>query len=102
MENSMPTVTDRERWLDHVNLESSDAVYSLYNTVHDEEGCGDFQCSSRGKELYVKSSNSEEWLLIATKLARKDFLNILKTRYFGGENVQIWYAKHGESMSKTG
>lgn len=98
----MPTVTDWERWLDDVNLGSDDAVYSLYHTVFDEEGCGDFQCSNRGKELYIRSANSEEWLMIASALARKEFLDMLKTRYCGGEDVQAWYAKKGDSMSKTG
>lgn len=98
----MPTVTDWERWLDSANIESDDAVYSLYHTVFDEEGCGDFQCSSRGKELYIRFSDSEEWLIIASKPARRKFLAMLKTRYCGGEEVQAWYMKKGGSMTRTG
>ena len=98
----MPTVIDCKRWLDNVKIESPDAVYSLYNTVFEEEGCGDFQCSNRGKELYIRSSNSEEWLRIASELARGNFLDVLKARYCGGEDVPAWYTKNGGSMSKTG
>ena len=98
----MPTITDCELWLDDAKIESDDAVYSLYHTVFDEEGCGDFQCSSRGKELYIRSSDSKNWLMIASKPARKNFLVMLKTRYCGGEDVQAWYMRKGGSMTKAG
>ena len=98
----MPTVTDCERWLDNVKVESDDAVYSLYNTVSDEAGCGGFQCSSRGQQLYIRSSSSEDWLLIASEPARKQFLDMLKIRFCGGQDVPAWYTSKGESMSRTG
>lgn len=98
----MPTSTDFERWLDGVNLTSADAVYSLYNTVFNEEGCGEFQCFSKSQELYIRSSNSNEWLLIASRKDRKDFLDMLKIRYCGGEDVCGWYKEKGGNMALTG
>jgi len=98
----MPTEADCERWLADVKIDSDDAVYSLYNTVFDGQGCGDFLCSSRGKELFVKPTNFEQWLRIASRRARKDFLNLLRTRYCGGEDVPAWYKRRGGSMCKVG
>lgn len=98
----MPTVSDCEKWLDSQEITSFDAVYSLYNTVFNEEGCGGFQCSSKGQELYIRSSNSDEWLLIASAKARNDLLNMLKIRYCGGEDVRGWYKENGGNMAMTG
>jgi len=98
----MPTITDCERWLDNVKLTSPDDVYSLCKTVLDEEGCGDFQCSNRGKELYIRASDSEQWLQLASRIARKNFLDMLKIRYCGGEDLMTWYTTKGGTMSNTG
>ncbi len=98
----MPTETNCERWLADVKIVSDDAVYSLYNTVLDEEGCGDFVCSNRGKELFVRPSNTEKWLKIASRRAKEDFLVLLSSKYCEGEDVHAWYERNGGSMSKTG
>lgn len=98
----MPTTADCEQWLADLRIESDDTVYSLYNTVSDEEACGDFQCTNRGKELLIRPSGSKQWLMIASEPARENFLLLLKTRYCGGEDVHAWYMRRGGSMSKTG
>jgi hypothetical protein len=98
----MPTLTDCERWLDGVNLTSVDAVYSLYNTVFNEEGCGGFQCSNKGLELYIRSSDSDNWLLIPSVKARNNFLDVLKVKYCGGEDIRRWYKERGGNMGMTG
>ncbi len=98
----MPTITDCERWLDNVKLTSADDVYSLYRTVLDEQGCGDFQCSNRGKELYIRASGSDQWLQLASKIIRESFLDMLKARYCEGKDLQIWYTSKGGTMSHTG
>lgn len=98
----MPTVTDGKQWLDSQKALSPDEVYALYKTVSDEGGCGPFQCSNRGKELYIRSSNSQEWLLLTSKLARKNFLDMVKAKFCGGEEMLVWYTRTGDSMSKTG
>lgn len=82
---------DCERWLEKMGTPSRDTVYSLLNTLLNGMDCGEFECSSRDARYFIRRVNSDGWLILPSDDARSDFLNLIKTRYCGKEDIQAWY-----------
>jgi hypothetical protein len=97
----MSITTDFNEWLDNVELEHFEDVYSLYRAVKDACPFGTFDVQPArgdGPRWIVKAPSTEQGLLLASNDARAAFLKRLTATYCGDLEMEGWYSfKRGMS-----
>lgn len=99
----MAKITDFEAWLDQVDPEGHEEVYSLYRSVADATQIGLFESkpAKGGKGLIVYKDHIDDYLLLASDKAKSAFLNEIEKRYVDNDmNIEGWYEFH-RSMAKN-
>lgn len=99
----MDTTTDFEGWLDEVNLETHDEIYSLYRSVKDCDAMGFFTTElarNSTTRWIVKSDTCDRSLLLASELAKNTFLMHLERTHCGELDMEGWYGYH-HAMEKN-
>ena len=88
----MSTHSDFDLWLDSIDLTNYDDIYSLYRAVSDEKDCGMFECQKNGEKLFIKSSNTDDVLFLASEKAKNYFIEIIQKRFVDSEmSIDGWY-----------
>lgn len=90
------TITDFKAWLDGLDLEDFNDVYSLYRAVQDCDDWGTFTCTKHesADKWFVKELGSDVTLLLASEKARDYFLEHLTRTNCGELEMEGWYAYH--------
>ncbi len=98
----MSTTTDFQEWLDNVELEDYEEIYSLYRAVKDGGSFGIFsvqRARGGGERWIVTAANLDQSLLLGSADAKKTFLVHLTKAHCGEMEMEGWYSyKH--SMQK--
>jgi hypothetical protein len=97
----MSTTTDFQEWIQNVELEDHEEVYSLYRAVKETTSFGLFDVKAargNGERWIVTSSSSPQSLLLASSQAQTAFLQHLTKTYCGELDMEGWYGfKRGMS-----
>lgn len=99
---TMATTMNFEEWIDGVDPDDYNEVYCIYRSVadlnedNDVEEWGGFKASrketSRGPMYFIKSTFSDEVLMLASDKARDAFIDYLTKRFAGEElDIEGWY-----------
>jgi hypothetical protein len=91
----MSTTTDFREWLDNVELEDHDEVYSLYRAVKDGTTFGIFDVKparGAGERWIVSASHLDQSLLLASSDARQAFLVHLTKTHCDDMEMEGWYS----------
>lgn len=70
--------TDFSAWLDAVDLDETEQIYSLYTAVSDEESGGFFDVTTNNGRIFVKVGHVQETLMIASQEAKSVFLKMYR------------------------
>ena len=97
----MEPTTDFESWLDGIELEDHEEVYSLYRSVRDCDEYGLFSVKpAHGADSWiVTASHSDQPLRLASTKARDAFLGLLERSHCGDLDMEGWYA-YKQAMAK--
>jgi hypothetical protein len=93
----MEPTNDFEAWLDGVELEDNEEVYSLYRSVRDCDEFGLFSVKpARGTDSWpLKASHIDQPLLLLSTKAKNAFLGLIEKSYCGELDMESWYSyKH--------
>lgn len=98
----MATITDFNAWLDMVDAEGHEEVYSLYCAVSENDDMGMYKCSENNGKYFLKALHFGDTLMLASEKAKNAFLAEITSRFgisdFGGD-IESWYA-YCHAMSK--
>lgn len=90
----MATITDFKEWLQGVDLDDYNDVYDLYCAVNSVADIGMFECLKKESDnsmYFVKSTTTDDVLLLASDKARNYFIDHLNTTFAGDLDIEGWY-----------
>ncbi len=80
----MATTTDFQEWLDNIDDKDIEYIYHLYESINSETQMGGFTSTKKGNQLFIKTDDHDQVLLLASDKAVKGFLAKLDYEFGGG------------------
>ncbi|MCR9017510.1 hypothetical protein [Aquiflexum gelatinilyticum] len=78
-------------WLDGINLEGYEEIYSLYRTVADKEDFGIFNIEEIGNKILISVPHLDDVLELNSEEERKQFADLIETEYMDDMDAESWY-----------
>lgn len=81
-------------WLNAIDLENYEEIYSLYRAVADKDNYGLFEVQERQNKLIVKASHIDETLEFDSEEELKKFADLIEEEYMDDMDPEGWYGFH--------
>lgn len=81
-------------WLNNVDLENYEEIYSLYRTVVDKENYGLFEISEEDNKTILKANHMDETLEFESDEDLSKFADLIEEEYMDEMGPEGWYAYH--------
>lgn len=92
--------TNFEDYIENLQNDNIETIYSLYYSVSGETNIGGFKTSKKGTQLVTISDYNTLILILKTDEAKEAFLNILDYKYGGGFGKVYGHYEFIRSMEK--
>ncbi|MFA6275807.1 MAG: hypothetical protein WC622_03610 [Pedobacter sp.] len=79
-------------WLESLDLEYYDDVYSLYLTVENKDDYGGFTYEQKNERILIKADDMDTPLILNSEEQRRKFAELIEEEYMDGMSPEGWYA----------
>lgn len=86
-------------WLENLDLDYYDDIYSLYQTVNEKESYGAFNYEEIQGSIIISADYVDEKLILESDEHRKQLANLIEDEYMGGMDPEGWYG-YNRAMEK--
>jgi|688.fasta_scaffold312258_1 uncharacterized protein YutE (UPF0331/DUF86 family) len=78
-------------WLDGLDLDGYEEIYSLYRTVADKEDFGIFKLQEKGNKIILSVPHVDDTLELDNDEERQQFADLIEAEYMDDMDAESWY-----------